>query len=65
MCHLKGKYHSHATVRTSLARIAALYRVATVTASAADKAAHTGNRRGSRLGKGCTTVTVGVGRIAA
>jgi hypothetical protein len=65
MCHLKGKYHSDAAIDASLARIAALYRIAAVTASAANKAAHTGNRRSTRLREGCTTVTVGVGRIAA
>jgi hypothetical protein len=65
MCHLKGKYHSDAAIDASLARIAALYRVAAVTASATDKAAHAGNRRSAGLREGCTTVTVGVGRIAA
>jgi hypothetical protein len=36
-----------------------------VTVSAADKAAHTGNRRSTRLRKDCATVTVRIGRIAA
>jgi hypothetical protein len=65
MCHLKGKYHSDATVSADQARIAALYRIATVTASAAYEAAHTGNRRSTRLRKDCATVTVRIGRIAA
>jgi hypothetical protein len=58
MCHLKGKYHSHAAIGTGQARIAALYRVATVTASASRKAVIADDACGARLGKGRSAVAV-------
>jgi hypothetical protein len=58
MCHLKGKYKSHATVRASLARIAALYRVAAVTASASSEAIIAYDARSAGLGKGSPSVAI-------
>jgi hypothetical protein len=58
MCHLKGKYHSDATVSADQARIAALYRVATVAASASSEAIIACNARSAGLSKGSASVAI-------
>jgi uncharacterized metal-binding protein len=58
MCHLKGKYHSDAAVSADQARIAALYRVATVAASASSEAIIAYDARSAGLGKGSPSVAI-------
>jgi hypothetical protein len=65
MCHLKGKDHSDAAIRPRQANGTALYRIATVTASATSKATHTSDCSRTCLRKSRSAVAVSVGRIAA
>jgi hypothetical protein len=58
MCHLKGKFESDTAIDASLARIAALYRVATVAASASSEAIIACNARSAGLGKGSPSVAI-------